>query len=286
MVVTTDGRRFDPAAWPGRGDALARGTRRAAPARAARADQGSTAARARRATVTIELTPQGCAPKPAKITRRAGRRSTWPTRTPTRSPRPSCAPRTWPRSSASRRTSRRACPAASRSTSSPGSYKISCPGAAQPHWTLTVTGKATGAAWQSNPQLAAAVTGYSSYIDQNTAGLVSHTQAFCRAIDAGNMAQAKLLYPQARVYYERIEPVAEIWGTLDTADRRPVGEPGHGGVPVHRVPQDRAAALGGQHPGRRAEAVRRAGQARAAAADPGAQARSTTRWRWPAAPPT
>ncbi len=31
------------------------------------------------------------------------------------------------------------------------------------------------------------------------------------------MTQAQLLYPQARVYYERIEPVAEIWGSLDTA---------------------------------------------------------------------
>ena len=71
-------------------------------------------------------------------------------------------------------------------------------------------------AWQSNPQLAAAVSGYSSYIGQNTASLVTRTQAFCRAIDAGNMGQAKLLYPQARVFYERIEPVAEIWGNLDT----------------------------------------------------------------------
>jgi iron uptake system component EfeO len=26
-----------------------------------------------------------------------------------------------------------------------------------------------------------------------------------------------VLYPQARVYYERIEPVAEVWGSLDTS---------------------------------------------------------------------
>ena len=31
------------------------------------------------------------------------------------------------------------------------------------------------------------------------------------------MTQAEQLYPQARIYYERIEPVAEVWGTLDTA---------------------------------------------------------------------
>ena len=98
----------------------------------------------------------------------------------------------------------------------PGSYKINCPGASQPHWTLTVTGKATGPSWQSNPQLAAAVKNYSGYVTQNTSGLISHTQTFCQAIDAGSMSQAKVLYPQARVYYERIEPVAEIWGSLDT----------------------------------------------------------------------
>ena len=101
-------------------------------------------------------------------------------------------------------------------TLQPGSYTINCPGASQPHWTFTVTGKATGPAWQGNPQLASAVKNYSSYVTQNTTDLVSHTQAFCKAIDAGNMNQARVLYPQARVYYERIEPVAEIWGSLDT----------------------------------------------------------------------
>jgi iron uptake system component EfeO len=98
----------------------------------------------------------------------------------------------------------------------PGSYKINCPGAAQQHWTFTVTGKQVGPSWQSSTQLAAAVRSYSAYVNQNTAGLVARTQAFCRAIDAGNMSQAEVLYPKARIYYERIEPVAEIWGSLDT----------------------------------------------------------------------
>ena len=56
-----------------------------------------------------------------------------------------------------------------------------------------------------------------AYVNQNVAELVTSTQALCAAIDAGNLAQAQQLYPQARVYYERIEPVAEVWGTLDTA---------------------------------------------------------------------
>jgi iron uptake system component EfeO len=98
----------------------------------------------------------------------------------------------------------------------PGSYKINCPGASKSRWTLAVSGKATGATWQSNPQLTAALAGYSSYVEQNVTSLVSYSRAFCRAIDDGSMTQAKLLYPKARVYYERIEPVAEIWGSLDT----------------------------------------------------------------------
>jgi len=102
-------------------------------------------------------------------------------------------------------------------TIQPGTYKISCPGASQQDWTFTVTGEAAGPSWQSNPQLVSAVRGYAGYVKQNTADLVSHTQAFCQAINAQDMNRARVLYPQARVYYERIEPVAEVWGSLDTS---------------------------------------------------------------------
>ena len=101
-------------------------------------------------------------------------------------------------------------------TLAPGNYELNCPGASQEHWKFTVTGKSTGASWQSNPQLASAVSGYSAYINQQTTDLVSASKTFCQAVDAGNLSQAKILYPRARVFYEHIEPVAEIWGTLDT----------------------------------------------------------------------
>jgi len=97
----------------------------------------------------------------------------------------------------------------------PGTYKVNCPGASQPDWTFKVTGTATGPAWQSNPQLTSAVQGYGTYVKQNTADLVTHTQSFCKAISSGNMNQAKELYTPARMYYEKIEPVAEVWGSLD-----------------------------------------------------------------------
>jgi iron uptake system component EfeO len=97
----------------------------------------------------------------------------------------------------------------------PGTYKVNCPGASQPDWTFKVTGTAAGPDWQSNPQLTSAVQGYGSYVRQNAADLVTHTQSFCQAISSGNMNQAKELYTPARMYYEKIEPVAEVWGSLD-----------------------------------------------------------------------
>jgi len=168
------------------------------------------------ATVTVSLTPQGCAPKPAKVgagavdfnvdNKNAGSVSEAELRTSDLSKILGEQENLTPGLSGGFSLNLQ-----------PGTYKISCPGAAQQDWTFTVTGKATGQSWQSVPQLAAAVSGYGGYITQNTSQLVTSSQKFCQAIDAGNMAQAKVLYPQARVYYERIEPVAEVWGTLDTS---------------------------------------------------------------------
>jgi iron uptake system component EfeO len=166
-------------------------------------------------TVSISLTPQGCAPKPAKIN--AGQ-----VQFNVANKNASAV------SEAELRTSSLAkilgeqenlTPGLSGGfalTLQPGTYKINCPGAAQQRWTLTVVGQAAGPAWQANPQLAAAVSGYSSYVTQNAARLVTSTQRLCAAMNAKNMSQAKILYPRAREYYERIEPVAEIWGNLDT----------------------------------------------------------------------
>jgi iron uptake system component EfeO len=98
----------------------------------------------------------------------------------------------------------------------PGKYVINCPGATQQHATFTVTGKSKASSWKSKSVLTAAVSQYAAYINQNVATLISSTQTMCAAIAAGNQAQAELDYPQSRIYYERIEPVAEVWGTLDT----------------------------------------------------------------------
>lgn len=167
-------------------------------------------------TVKIELTSQGCEPKPASVPTGAVEFDI------TNSGAGSV-------SEAELRTSDKAhilgeqenlTPGLSGGfslTIRPGTYKINCPGASQPDWTFTVTGTAAGPAWQNNPQLTSAVQGYSAYVKQNTADLVTQTQAFCKAISSGNLNQAKQRYTPARMPYEKIEPVAEVWGSLDTS---------------------------------------------------------------------
>jgi iron uptake system component EfeO len=45
--------------------------------------------------------------------------------------------------------------------------------------------------------------------------LVARTRSFAAAVESGDLERAKRLYPEARVPYERIEPVAESFGGLD-----------------------------------------------------------------------
>jgi iron uptake system component EfeO len=177
---------------------------------------GSGSGSGKASTVTVALTPKGCAPKPARI----------PAGEVTFNVANNDADAV---SEAELRTAdlthilgeqENLTPGLSGGFTldiQPGSYKISCPARARRAGPSPSPGKATGATWQSNPQLSAAVAGYSSYINQNVARMVTHSQAFCRAINDASMTQAKRLYPKARVYYERIEPVAEIWGSLDTS---------------------------------------------------------------------
>ncbi|SDP24452.1 iron uptake system component EfeO [Klenkia soli] len=78
---------------------------------------------------------------------------------------------------------------------------------------LTVTGESQQLS--DDEQLQAAVTDYTRYVGSQVTALQEQTQAFVDAVKAGDVAQAQALYPVARTYYERIEPVAESFGDLD-----------------------------------------------------------------------
>ncbi|GAA4198728.1 peptidase M75 family protein [Streptosporangium oxazolinicum] len=66
-------------------------------------------------------------------------------------------------------------------------------------------------------QLAAATAGYKRYIKSQSDTLLTKTQEFVDAVKAEDIDRAKELFPVSRTYWERIEPVAEIFGDLDPA---------------------------------------------------------------------
>ncbi|MFG6200212.1 iron uptake system protein EfeO [Nonomuraea sp. JJY05] len=66
-------------------------------------------------------------------------------------------------------------------------------------------------------KLADAVASYKRYIKSQSDTLLVKTQEFVDAVKAEKIDKAKELFPVARTYWERIEPVAEIFGDLDPA---------------------------------------------------------------------
>jgi iron uptake system component EfeO len=72
---------------------------------------------------------------------------------------------------------------------------------------------AAGDGEQRTPQ--AEAVGYRDYLQENADALVATTKPFVAAVVAGNLAEAKALYAPARIPYERIEPVADSFGSLD-----------------------------------------------------------------------
>jgi iron uptake system component EfeO len=66
-------------------------------------------------------------------------------------------------------------------------------------------------------KLAEATANYKRYIKTQSDTLLTKTQEFVDAVKAGDIAKAKELFPVSRTYWERIEPVAEIFGDLDPA---------------------------------------------------------------------
>ncbi len=100
-----------------------------------------------------------------------------------------------------------------------GTYQTACkPGMAGDgiRGPFTVTGGATKQA-DANTELADATKSYASFVANQTDALATETQKFADAVKSGNVADAKARYATTRVYYERIEPVAEKFGDLDPA---------------------------------------------------------------------
>lgn len=56
---------------------------------------------------------------------------------------------------------------------------------------------------------------YKKWVESQIDQLLADTEKFVALLEAGKLDEAKALYPKARMYFERSEPVAEIFGDLD-----------------------------------------------------------------------
>ncbi|MFY1685070.1 iron uptake system protein EfeO [Micromonospora sp.] len=103
---------------------------------------------------------------------------------------------------------------------------------------LKVSG--TAATVAPDAALTEATASYQRYVTSQTAALLTKTEEFVTAVKAGDVPKAKALYPVARTYWERIEPVAESFGDLDPKidGREEVIEEGMEFTGFHRIEKD------------------------------------------------
>ena len=103
---------------------------------------------------------------------------------------------------------------------------------------LKVSG--TAATVAPDAALTQAAESYQRYVRSQTAALLTKTEEFVSAVKANDVAKAKALYPVARTYWERIEPVAESFGDLDPKidGREEVVEEGMEFTGFHRIEKD------------------------------------------------
>jgi len=122
-----------------------------------------------------------------------------------------------------------------------GSYQTACkPGMSGKgiRSAFKVTGES--ASQSDNAKLKQATESYQRYVESQSEGLIAKTTEFVGAVKAGDTDQAKTLYPAARTYWERIEPVAEIFGDLDPSidGREDAVEPGQEFTGFHKIEKD------------------------------------------------
>ncbi len=87
-----------------------------------------------------------------------------------------------------------------------GSYQLYCPGATKEMVAFTVTGKSAAQPTGSvGTLLTDGTKGYATYVDGVVDAMVVAVNRLKSDIDAGNLEQAKIDYPKARPFYERIE---------------------------------------------------------------------------------
>jgi iron uptake system component EfeO len=124
----------------------------------------------------------------------------------------------------------------------PGTYETACkPGMAGKgiRAPFTVTGS-SAAPTAEDSKVTSATQSYERFVASEADALLARTTEFVALVKAGQVAQAKALYPVARSHWERIEPVAESFGDLDPKidGREDVVEEGMAFTGYHRLEKD------------------------------------------------
>ena len=99
----------------------------------------------------------------------------------------------------------------------PGTYETACkPGMVGDgiRGEFTVTGE-SAAPRSDDENLTAATADYQRYVASQADAFLARTTEFVGLVKAGKEDEARAVYPVARSYWERIEPVAESFGDLD-----------------------------------------------------------------------
>ena len=84
-----------------------------------------------------------------------------------------------------------------------------------PAASATTNASAVTASAQSSVDMSKETAEYKAWVQTQIDSLLVDTQKFVALLEAGKLEEAKALYPKARMYYERSEPIAESFGDLD-----------------------------------------------------------------------
>ena len=127
----------------------------------------------------------------------------------------------------------------------PGKYVTACkPGmkgkGIRDDFTVEDSGKDTQITGVDQAAIDQATSQYAAYVRDQARTLVTETEQFTAAYEAGQDEKARTLFPRARGYWERIETVAESFGDLDPRmDLREADlEPGQRWTGWHRIEKD------------------------------------------------
>ena len=100
-------------------------------------------------------------------------------------------------------------------TLKPTDYDMTCGLLSNPKGKLLVKTAATAEDTGKPGNLDKVIATYKSYVAGEVDQLVARTHVLVDAVKAGKLAEAQKAYAPAHMYYERIEPVAEVFNDLD-----------------------------------------------------------------------